>query len=74
MFLVGGGILTHGLPFAHDSIHHFVEAAGHTPMVGAPLAALLPALLDLILGIIAGSLILAVVSLTHRLRKMRASA
>jgi predicted DNA repair protein MutK len=26
MFMVGGGILTHGLPFAHDLIHHATEA------------------------------------------------
>jgi uncharacterized protein len=74
MFLVGGGILAHGLPFAHDSIHHLVEAAAHTPVVGAALAALLPALFDLLIGVIAGSLILAVVSLVQRLRKTQTSA
>ncbi|HYP97218.1 MAG TPA: DUF808 domain-containing protein [Polyangiaceae bacterium] len=74
MFLVGGGILAHGLPFAHDSIHHLVDSAANMPVVGAPLSALLPSLFDLILGVIAGSLILAVVSQIQRLRKAQANA
>jgi predicted DNA repair protein MutK len=27
MFMVGGGILSHGLPFAHDLIHHAAAPA-----------------------------------------------
>jgi uncharacterized protein len=69
MFLVGGGILAHGLPFAHDLIHHVVEAAASTPGVGATLALVLPLLFDLILGVVAGSLVLAVVMLVQRLRR-----
>ena len=69
MFLVGGGILSHGLPFAHDLIHHVVEAAASAPGVGAALALLLPPVFDLLLGVLAGSLILAVVMLVQRLRK-----
>jgi uncharacterized protein len=71
MFLVGGGILAHGLPFTHDLIHHAVEVAASTPGIGALLAALLPAMFDLILGVIAGSLILAVVMLVQRMLKKR---
>jgi uncharacterized protein len=69
MFLVGGGILSHGLPFAHDLIHHAVEGAASTPGIGGLLAVLLPSLFDMILGLIAGSLILAVVMFVQRLRK-----
>jgi uncharacterized protein len=74
MFLVGGGILSHGLPFAHDLIHHAVEAAARTPAVGGVLAALLPSLFDMIVGVVAGSVILAVVMLVQRLRKKPAKA
>jgi uncharacterized protein len=74
MFLVGGGILAHGLPFAHDLIHHLVEAAAGTPVVGTALAALLPTVFDLILGIVAGSLILAVFTVFQRLRKTPTNA
>ena len=69
MFLVGGGILSHGLPFVHDVIHHLVEAARSAPGVGPLLAIVLPILFDLVLGVVAGSLILGVVMLVQRLRK-----
>lgn len=69
MFLVGGGIIAHGLPFAHELIHHVVEGAEKAPGIGAVLAVLLPPVFDLVLGVIAGSLILAVVMLVQRLNR-----
>jgi len=69
MFLVGGAILAHGLPFAHHLIQHIVEAASSTPGVGALLAAALPLVFELLLGVVVGSLILAVVMLVQRLRR-----
>lgn len=62
MFLVGGGILAHGLPF----LHHGVEAVAGASAAGlAPLVRLLaPALL----GVLAGALVLMAVSLIGRLR------
>lgn len=66
MFLVGGGILSHGLPFAHRLSVHLTEAAGGVLGV---FGVLVPTLFDLLLGVIAGSLILAVVMLVQRLRK-----
>ncbi|MTV38496.1 DUF808 domain-containing protein [Duganella radicis] len=56
MFMVGGGILTHGLPFAHDLIHHAAEAAG--PALGT----VVPTVLDAVTGVIAGALALVVVT------------
>lgn len=55
MFMVGGGILTHGTPGAHDIIHHAAVAVG--PVAGA----LLPTLIDATTGVIAGALVLGVV-------------
>jgi predicted DNA repair protein MutK len=55
MFMVGGGILTHGTPGAHDSIHHLAVAAG--PVLGV----LVPTLADATTGIIAGALVLVAV-------------
>ena len=69
MFLVGGGIIAHGWPFAHELIHQIVAAAENTSGIGAALALLLPPVFDLILGVLAGALILAVVTLVQRLRK-----
>ena len=71
MFLVGGGILTHGLPFAHDLIHHVVEAAASVSGVGALLALALPPIFDLIVGVVMGSVVLAVVKLVQRLRTQK---
>jgi predicted DNA repair protein MutK len=68
MFLVGGGILSHGIPGAHDVIHHAAESVAALPAVGSVLATLLPTLADLLVGLVAGSLILAVVLLVKRLR------
>jgi hypothetical protein len=65
MFLVGGGILMHGLPGAH----HVVEAVTHAVGVGNLLGTLTPLLLDGLAGIAAGALVLAAVSLGKRLFK-----
>jgi predicted DNA repair protein MutK len=67
MFMVGGGILTHGLPFAHDMIHHAAEAAGGVPAIGPVLAYVTPSLLDAVAGVIAGALALVVVSAAGKL-------
>jgi predicted DNA repair protein MutK len=67
MFMVGGGILTHGIPGAHDVIHHAAEAAGSVAGVGPLLAAITPTALDAIGGVIAGALVLAVVTIGSKL-------
>ena len=66
MFMVGGGILTHGLPFAHDLIHHAAEAAGGVPAVGPVLGYITPSLLDAVAGVIAGALALLVVTVVGK--------
>lgn len=65
MFLVGGGILSHGLP----PVHHLIETltAGMTGLTGA----LLPTLLDGVAGIVVGALVLMVVGLGKRLLPRR---
>ncbi|WP_339414022.1 DUF808 domain-containing protein [Pseudomonas sp. EA_35y_Pfl2_R5] len=66
MFMVGGGILTHGVPALHHGIEHLaVELATSNGL----LAALLPTLLNAIAGIIAGAIALLLVNLATRLRK-----
>jgi predicted DNA repair protein MutK len=61
MFLVGGGILTHGIPAAHHLIEELGHAAGALPGVGDVLGAILPMLLDGLFGVVAGALVLLVV-------------
>ena len=60
MFLVGGGILTHGIPL----VHHWIESVG-AAAGGAGFA--VPVLLNGIAGIIAGAAVLAVVSLVGKI-------
>lgn len=62
MFLVGGGILIHGIPGSHDWVHHAEQAAQAIPAVGAALAWLTPSLLNALFGLIAGALVLLLVT------------
>jgi uncharacterized protein len=67
MFLVGGGILTHGIPPVHHLIEHLAHGAGEVPGLGGVLAALTPTLLDGVMGLLAGGLVVAAVTLVRRL-------
>lgn len=62
MFLVGGGILVHGIPPLAHTIEHWASQAG---MLGA----LLPSLAGMIVGIIGGAVVLGLVEMTVRLKK-----
>jgi len=62
MFLVGGGIVVHGIAPLHLAIEHFSEAQG------AVIAAVLPTLLNLVLGLIIGLVVVAVVKLVEKMR------
>ena len=70
MFMVGGGILTHGVPAAHDVIHHAAEFVGSTPGVGGVLQAVTPSLLDAVAGVIAGALVLVGVMAAGRFLRL----
>lgn len=59
MFMVGGGILLHGIPPAHHVVAAAVASSAAVPLVGAVLAALMPTLLGALAGVIAGGLVLA---------------
>lgn len=61
MFLVGGGILVHGLPFLHHGIEHL---AGQLDW-GQTIAA---AVLNALAGLVAGGIVLVVASIVSRLR------
>lgn len=60
MFMVGGGILTHGVPV----VHHWIESVSQS--VGG-ITWLMPTLLNAIVGIIAGAVVLAVVAAVSKL-------
>ncbi|KEF30694.1 Membrane protein, putative [Marinobacter nitratireducens] len=56
MFLVGGGILTHGLPPIYNAIHHFAEGFGSIA------AGLIPTLANGMFGVLAGAVLVAVLT------------
>jgi len=62
MFLVGGGIVVHGIAPLHHAIEHMAQ--GSNTFV----AALLPLLANLVLGFIIGAIVLSAVKLIARLR------
>ena len=68
MFLVGGGILTHGIPWLHHRIEHAVGALKAAGGPGAFIAPLTPALLNGLCGLIAGTLVLLAMAGVRRLR------
>ncbi len=68
MFLVGGGILTHGIPLLHHAGENLTEALSHIPSVGVVFGGLTPMLFDAFAGIAAGALVNGVVLLVKRLR------
>jgi predicted DNA repair protein MutK len=63
MFLVGGGILVHGLPWLHHVVLGFAAAGG------AAAGWLLEALGNAAAGLAAGALVLAAVAIVQRLRR-----
>jgi hypothetical protein len=66
MFLVGGGILVHGMPGGHELIHALAHGAGSIPGIGGMLEAAVPLVLDAVAGIAAGAVVLVGVTLGGR--------
>ena len=62
MFLVGGGIVVHGIAPLHHAIEQFSSAQGSV------VAAILPTLLNLVLGFIVGAIVVAAVKLVEKMR------
>ncbi len=74
MFMVGGGILVHGIPPVHHLIEELAHGMGSVPGLGGFLLAVAPALLNAVAGVIAGALALMGVSaVTRAYRSIRPS-
>ena len=68
MFLVGGGILTHGVHAVGAWIRHAALGAAQIPAAGTVLGALTPMLANAAVGVIAGGLVVLAEKLFQRLR------
>ena len=67
MFMVGGSILVHGIALLHHAIEEIALRAEAIPAIGGMLHAVTPTLLDAVAGIIAGAIVLMVVTLGTRM-------
>jgi predicted DNA repair protein MutK len=67
MFMVGGGIITHGIPVAHHFIEQLAQNANVVHGVGDTLEMLTASLLNALAGIVSGALALAGVTATQRI-------
>nr|WP_298415988.1 DUF808 domain-containing protein [uncultured Halomonas sp.] len=74
MFMVGGGILTHGLPLVEHAIEDIVDVAGDIPTAGAILQPLGSTLFNMAFGLIVGAVILGIIEGVKRLRGKSAAS
>lgn len=70
MFMVGGGILVHGFHVLDQWIGVLATQAGSVAAIGPGLAAVTPTLLSVLVGIIAGAVVLVLVTGWQRLRAL----
>jgi predicted DNA repair protein MutK len=66
MFMVGGGILIHGIPVAHHFIVQLAQSVNVAPSVGGMLEVLTSSLLNALAGIVSGALMLIGVTISGR--------
>jgi hypothetical protein len=74
MFLVGGGILSHGIPWLEHWFDEIARRAAGLSGIEAFLAALVPILANAVVGVVAGAVVVAVVTLVRKLWPGRRSA
>lgn len=64
MFLVGGGIISHGIPFFHHLSQDAVGYSHHLPAIGQIFGAVVPTLFNFVIGIAAGIVVVLVIHAT----------
>ena len=69
MFMVGGGIISHGIPSAQVAQELMSDSVAALPWAGGLLMKILPTLFDALIGILTGAIVLVVVSAVKRLVK-----
>ncbi|MCP3097895.1 DUF808 domain-containing protein [Myxococcus sp. K15C18031901] len=74
MFLVGGGILVHGVSGLHHAEQSFSEWAASVPGVGSVLGGLAPMLLNGAVGLGAGAVLVLLLTLGQKVMKKKPSA
>jgi len=73
MFLVGGGILVHGVPYVltrEHQLEHWIESI---PTVGNVLGAITPMMFNAFIGLMTGAILVGVMSLYSRIQANRSN-
>ncbi|WP_339899062.1 DUF808 domain-containing protein [uncultured Gilvimarinus sp.] len=68
MFLVGGGILVHGVSVLHHFSEHSAHWAASLPTIGTVLGALTPTLINGAIGVAAGAILVGSFTLVKKLK------
>jgi predicted DNA repair protein MutK len=70
MFLVGGGIIAHGVPFLHHFVEHYVDIVSVLPTLGTFVGSVTGIVLNGIIGIASGLIALLVFMGVKKLRSL----
>ncbi|HEC8323965.1 TPA: DUF808 domain-containing protein [Providencia rettgeri] len=70
MFMVGGGILTHGISYISEWITEISFTATLTPIIGSTMQFILPTIINLFFGLVTGLILVAIISLFKKLKKV----
>jgi predicted DNA repair protein MutK len=68
MFLVGGSIVLHGIPYTHHLLHYVDELVLTIPMLDDALLSTMPILINGFAGVLIGAMLLATVSILSRFK------
>lgn len=74
MFLVGGGIINHAIPFVHHFTEDTVEYVQDIPTMGSIIGSVTPMWMNLVVGFLAGILVVIVVTLVQKVWSKSKSA
>ncbi|MCL1058797.1 DUF808 domain-containing protein [Shewanella gelidimarina] len=72
MFMVGGGILTHGLHWVSEQISYAATWVGGLSVVGPALSFITPSILNSIFGVVAGAIAVMLLQLVLKLKSDKA--
>ena len=67
MFMVGGSIIGHGVPFLHHFSQYIAEVMYDLPAIGSVMAIVAPVIVDGIIGLIVGAICVAVYEIVKKL-------
>jgi predicted DNA repair protein MutK len=66
MFLVGGNILMHGFHYVVEKVAHLTQLASQVPTIGGVLQAITPTISEMIFGMLAGGILMFIMSIWHK--------